>query len=254
MNKKLVDTHVHLNDERFDEDRLDLFKKIEETMDFVVNIGYNLKSSEISLNYAKEFPFIYATVGLHPAEEEAYTEELENKLRELASHEKVVAIGEIGLDYHWMTKSREEQARIFRRQMQLAEELDKPVVIHTRDAMEDTVNILNEFPKVRGILHCYPGSYEIAKKVVDRYYLGIGGVLTFKNAKKLVEVVENIPLEHLVLETDCPYMTPVPFRGKRNEPPYTEFVAKKIAELKNTTYEEVVNITNENARKAYKMI
>ncbi len=251
---KIIDSHVHLNDSRYDEDRDEVLNRIKNEMDFVVNIGYDYESSKISVEYADKYDFIYATVGLHPAEEEEYTQELEDKIRELAKNKKVLAIGEIGLDYHWMTKTKEEQARIFRAQMKLAEELNMPVVIHTRDAMEDTIKILNEFPKVRGILHCYPGSYQIAEKVVDRYYLGIGGVLTFKNAKKLVEVVEKIPIEHLVIETDCPYMTPTPHRGKRNEPVYTKFVAEKIAEIKNMSYQEVVDITNENTRKAYNMI
>lgn len=180
---KRIDSHVHLNDERFDKDRKEVLQRIQEEMDFVVNIGYNLESSQISIDYAKKYPFIYATVGLHPAEEEEYTEALEEKLEEMAREEKVLAIGEIGLDYHWMTKRKELQQEIFRRQLALAERVGKPVVIHTREAMEDTVRILQEFPKVKGILHCYPGSVETAKRMTDRFYLGIGGVLTFKNAK-----------------------------------------------------------------------
>lgn len=167
---------------------------------------------------------------------------------------KVLAIGEIGLDYHWMTKRKELQQEIFRRQLALAERVGKPVVIHTREAMEDTVRILQEFPKVKGILHCYPGSVETAKRMTDRFYLGIGGVLTFKNAKKLVDVVREISLEHLVLETDCPYMAPTPYRGQRNEPIYTKEVAMKIAEIKGISYEEVVEVTNKNTRKAYGML
>lgn len=248
---KIIDSHVHLNDRRFEEDREEVLKRIEENLDFVVNIGYDLESSKISLDYAKEYPFIYATVGLHPAEEEEYTEELEKELENLAKDERVLAIGEIGLDYHWMTKGKEEQKEIFRRQLALAERLGKPVVIHTRDAMEDTVTVLKEYPNIRGILHCYPGSVETARQLVDRFYLGIGGVLTFKNSKKLVEVVKEIPLEKLVLETDCPYMAPTPYRGKRNEPIYTKEVAEKMAEIKGISYEEVVRQTNENTRKAY---
>lgn len=251
---KLIDSHVHLNDRQFDPDRGEVFQRIKEELDFVVNIGYNLESSKISLNYAKRYPFIYATVGLHPAEEEDYTETLENQLEELAKEKKVLAIGEIGLDYHWMTKSKEVQKDIFRKQLALAERIGKPVVIHTRDAMEDTIEILKEFPKVGGILHCYPGSVESARQMIDRYYLGIGGVLTFKNAKKLIEVVRNIPLECLILETDCPYMAPTPYRGERNEPVYTKEVAKKMAEIKGISYEEVVRVTNENTRKAYGLL
>lgn len=251
---KIIDSHVHLNSERFDEDRDEVLKRIEENLDFVVNIGYDLESSEISVDYANKYSFVYATIGFHPDEIEGYSDEAEKKLEELAKNKKVLAIGEIGLDYHWMTRPKEEQWEIFRRQLRLARKLNKPVVIHTREAMEDTINILNEFPDITGILHCYPGSVETAKRMIDRFYLGIGGVLTFKNARKLIDVVTDIPIEKLVIETDCPYMAPTPYRGQRNEPIYTEEVAKKIAELKNISYDEVVRITNENTRKAYKML
>ena len=251
---KIIDSHVHLNSERFDEDRDEVLKRIEENLDFVVNIGYDLESSEISVDYANKYSFVYATIGFHPDEIEGYSDEVEKKLEELAKNKKVLAIGEIGLDYHWMTRPKEEQWEIFRRQLRLARKLNKPVVIHTREAMEDTINILNEFPDITGILHCYPGSVETAKRMIDRFYLGIGGVLTFKNARKLIDVVTDIPIEKLVIETDCPYMAPTPYRGQRNEPIYTEEVAKKIAELKNISYDEVVRITNENTRKAYRML
>ena len=251
---KIIDSHVHLNLSQFDEDRDEVLKRVEGKLDFVVNIGFDLESSEKGVEYADKYSFIYATIGFHPDEIEGYSDEAEKKLEELAKNPKVLAIGEIGLDYHWMTRPKEEQWEIFRRQLRLARKLNKPVVIHTREAMEDTINILNEFPDITGILHCYPGSVETAKRMVDRFYLGIGGVLTFKNARKLVEVVSEIPIEKLVIETDCPYMAPTPYRGQRNEPIFTEEVAKKIAELKNMSYEDVVRITNENTRKAYRMI
>lgn len=252
---KIIDSHVHLNSAQFDEDRVEVFKRIKDELDFVVNIAYDLESSEISVDYANNYDFIYATVGFHPDEIEGYSDEAENRLEELAkNNSKVLAIGEIGLDYHWMTRPKEEQWEIFRKQLRLAKRVGKPVVIHTREAMEDTIKILNEFPEITGILHCYPGSVETAKQMIDRFYLGIGGVLTFKNAKKLVDVVNEIPLEKLIIETDCPYMAPTPYRGKRNEPVYTKEVAKKIAEIKNISYDEVVRVTNENTRKAYKMI
>lgn len=251
---KIIDSHVHLNLSQFDEDRDEVFKRVEEKLDFVVNIGFDLESSKKGVEYADKYSFVYATIGFHPDEIEGYSDEAEKKLEELAKNPKVLAIGEIGLDYHWMTRPKEEQWEIFRRQLRLARKLNKPVVIHTREAMEDTINILNEFPDITGILHCYPGSVETAKRMVDRFYLGIGGVLTFKNARKLVEVVSEIPIEKLVIETDCPYMAPTPYRGQRNEPIFTEEVAKKIAELKNMSYVDVVRITNENTRKAYRMI
>ena len=177
---------------------------------------------------------------------------MEKEIEKLAlNEEKVVAIGEIGLDYHWMADPKEVQAEGFRKQMALAEKVKKPVVIHTREALQDTLDILAEFPNVGGILHCYPGSYEAAKPFLDRYYLGIGGTLTFKNNKKTKELVEVLPLEKIVIETDCPYLTPVPFRGKRNEPIYTSYVAEKIAKIKNISVEEVIKVTTENAKKIY---
>lgn len=251
---KLIDSHAHLDNAQFDEDRAEVLKRVEENLEFAVNIGYDIHSSRRSVDYAHKYDFIYAVVGVHPIDIEGYSDEVEKELEELAKDEKVLAIGEIGLDYHWMTQPKEVQQKFFRRQMELARRVKKPVVIHSRDAMEDTLKILKEFPDVGGIFHCYPGSYESAKEVTDRYYLGIGGVLTFKNAKTLVKVVENIPLDRLVLETDCPYMAPTPHRGKRNEPMYVEYVAQKLAEIKGVSYEEVAKITSENTKKAYGML
>lgn len=250
---RLVDTHCHLDNEKFDEDRLDVIDRIKGNLEFCVNIGYDLTSSKKSLELAKKYDFIYAVIGVHPIDIAEYDEELEKELELLAKDSKVVAIGEIGLDYHWMTEPKEIQQERFRRQLELAKRLNKPVVIHTRDAMEDTVNILKEYPNITGVIHCYPGSLETAKQLVDRFYLGIGGTLTFKNSKKIVEVVKNIPLDRIVIETDCPYLTPEPFRGKRNEPIYVEYIAKKIAEIKEITVEDVTKITTENAKKLYRI-
>ncbi len=252
---KLVDSHAHLDNEAFNEDREQVIERIKEEMEFVVNIAFDLESSKKSVEFANKYDFIYATIGFHPVDIEGYTDEAEKELENLAkNNKKVLAIGEIGLDYHWMTTPKEQQQEIFRRQLDLATKLDLPIVIHSRDAMEDTVKILKEYPDVKGIFHCYPGSVETAKQLVDRFYLGIGGVLTFKNAKKLVEVATDIPLDRLILETDCPYMAPTPFRGKRNEPIYVKYVAEKIAQLKNISYEEVAKATVENTKKAYRMI
>lgn len=250
---KLIDSHAHLDNDQFDEDRAEVLERISEQLEFAVNIGYDIQSSRKSIEYAHKYDFIYAVVGVHPIDIEGYSDEVEKELEELAKDPKVLAIGEIGLDYHWMTQPKEVQQKFFRKQMELARRVRKPVVIHSRDAMEDTLKILNEFPDVGGIFHCYPGSVESAKEVLDRYYLGIGGVLTFKNAKSLVKVVENIPLDKLILETDCPYMAPTPNRGKRNEPVYVQYVAEKIAQLKGITFEEVARATNENTKKAYRM-
>ena len=250
---KLVDTHCHLDNEKFDEDRLEVIERIKENLEFCVNIGYDLASSKKSLELAKEYDFIYAVIGVHPIDIAEYSEEVEKELEILGKNPKVVAIGEIGLDYHWMTEPKEVQQERFKRQLELAERLNKPVVIHTRDAMEDTVNILKEYPNITGVIHCYPGSLETAKQLVDRFYLGIGGTLTFKNSKKAVEVVTDIPLDRIVIETDCPYLTPEPFRGKRNEPIYVEYVAKKIAEIKEISVEDVTKVTTENAKKLYRI-
>ncbi len=250
---KLVDTHCHLDNEKFDEDRLEVIERIKENLEFCVNIGYDLASSKKSLELAKEYDFIYAVIGVHPIDIAEYDEEVEKELELLGKNPKVVAIGEIGLDYHWMTEPKEVQQERFKKQLELAERLNKPVVIHTRDAMEDTVNILKEYPNITGVIHCYPGSLETAKQLVDRFYLGIGGTLTFKNSKKAVEVVKDIPLDRIVIETDCPYLTPEPFRGKRNEPIYVEYVAKKIAEIKEISVEDVTKITTENAKKLYRI-
>lgn len=250
---KLIDSHAHLDNDQFDEDRAEVLERISEQLEFAVNIGYDIQSSRKSVEYAHKYDFIYAVVGVHPIDIEGYSDEVEKELEELVKDPKVLAIGEIGLDYHWMTQPKEVQQKFFRKQMELARRVGKPVVIHSRDAMEDTLKILNEFPDVGGIFHCYPGSVESAREVLDRYYLGIGGVLTFKNAKSLVKVVENIPLDKLILETDCPYMAPTPNRGKRNEPVYVQYVAEKIAQLKGITFEEVARATNENTKKAYRM-
>lgn len=251
---KLIDSHAHLDNEKFDEDRLEVLDRIEEELDFVVNIGYDLKSSRKSVEYADKYPYIYATVGIHPTEIKGYSKDWEEELEKLAKNEKVLAIGEIGLDYYWMTEPKDVQKDIFKRQLELAKRVKKPVVIHSRDAMKDTLDILKEFPDVKGVFHCYPGSIESAREIISNYYLGIGGVLTFKNAEKLVEVVKEIPLEKIVIETDCPYMAPVPMRGKRNEPVYVKYVAEKIAEIKGIGIAEVIKVTNENTRKAYNML
>lgn len=250
---RLVDTHCHINNEKFNDDIEIVIERIKEKLEFCVNIGYDLKSSEESLELSQKYEFIYATIGVHPTDIGMYSDDLEKKLKEMAKNRKVVAIGEIGLDYYWMTEEKEKQKSIFRRQMEIAKDLNLPVVIHSRDAMEDTLEILKEYPEVGGIVHCYPGSIESAKEIMDRYYFGIGGTLTFKNAKKMVKVVEELPLEKIVIETDSPYLTPEPFRGKRNEPVYVEYVAKKIAEIKNVDFEKVVEITTNNAKKIYRI-
>ncbi len=249
---KIIDTHTHIYDKQFEEDFDDVIDRIENELEGIVSIGFDLESSQKSVELAKKYNFVHAVVGVHPVDISKYNDEVEKEIEKLAlNEEKVVAIGEIGLDYHWMADPKEVQAEGFRKQMALAEKVKKPVVIHTREALQDTLDILAEFPNVGGILHCYPGSYEAAKPFLDRYFLGIGGTLTFKNNKKTKELVEVLPLEKIVIETDCPYLTPVPFRGKRNEPIYTSYVVDEIARIKNISVEEVIKVTTENAKKIY---
>lgn len=249
---KIIDTHTHIYDKQFEEDFDDVIDRIENQLEGIVSIGFDLESSQKSVELAKKYNFIHAVVGVHPVDISKYNDEVEKEIEKLAlNEEKVVAIGEIGLDYHWMADPKDVQAEGFRKQMALAERVKKPVVIHTREALQDTLDILAEFPNVGGILHCYPGSYEAAKPFLDRYFLGIGGTLTFKNNRKTKELVEVLPLEKIVIETDCPYLTPVPFRGKRNEPIYTSYVAEEIARIKNISVEEVIKVTTENAKKIY---
>ncbi len=251
---KLIDSHCHLDNDRFDGDRDEVIERIREKLEFAVNIGYDLKSSEESIALAEKHDFMYAVAGVHPTDITGYSQETEDAIEKMARHPKVLAVGEIGLDYHWMTEPKERQQEVFRRQIEIARRVGKPIVVHTRDAMHDTLEILKEYSDVTGIIHCYPGSYESALEVMENYYFGVGGVITFKNAKKLIEAVKHIPLEKLIVETDCPYLTPEPYRGKRNEPVYVEHVARKIAEIKGITYEEVVRATNENTKHAYKLI
>ncbi len=251
---KIIDTHTHIYDKQFIGDFDRVMEDIEEKMEGIVSIGFDLESSLKSLSLAHKYPFVYAVVGVHPVDIKKYDENVEKELKRLAlTEEKVVAIGEIGLDYHWMEDPKDVQAEGFRKQMRLAEDVDKPVVIHTREALKDTLDILSEFPNVGGILHCYPGSYESAKPFLDRYYVGIGGTVTFKNNKKTKELVKDISLDKIVVETDSPYLTPVPYRGKRNEPVYTEYVVEEIARIKEIPMEEVIRITTENAKRIYRI-
>ena len=248
---KLADTHAHIYDEKFRDDFDEIMDRINNELDFVVSIGYDMESSEKSIALSEKYEKIYSVIGFHPTEIKKYSEEAEKKLEELAKNSKVTAIGEIGLDYYWMEDPKEKQMEIFRLQMELARRVKLPVVIHTRDAIEDTVKILEEYKDLGGIMHCYPGSYETAKKLMDRYYFGIGGVVTFKNNKVTKETVKKLPLERIVIETDCPYLTPEPFRGKRNEPAYVKYVAEKIAEIKEVSLEEVIEVTTNNAKMIY---
>jgi len=251
----IFDTHAHYDDEQFNEDRVELLNSMEEQgVGTIVNVSAAYNSCRKVIALAKEYPFVYAAVGIHPDEVGSLNEETFAQMKELFKEEKVVAVGEIGLDYYWDNEPREVQKKWFIRQLELARELDLPVLIHSREAAADTMEIMKEHAKgLSGVIHCFSYSPEQAKEYVKMgFYLGIGGVVTFKNAKKLKEVVQEIPLESLVLETDSPYLAPVPNRGKRNSSLNLVYVAEEIAGLKGISYEEVVRQTTENAKKLYR--
>ncbi|CAM3503292.1 TatD family hydrolase [Pseudostreptobacillus hongkongensis] len=250
--KNLVDTHLHLYDDTYDENRDEIIKQINEKLDFIVNISCDYETSLSCIEYANNNDKMFATIGYHPCDISKYDED---KMKELINisknNNKIVAIGEIGLDYHWMNDPIEVQKEGFKKQIELAIENDLPIVIHTREALDDTLEIVKSYPKLRGIMHCYPGSYEEVLPILDRFYVGVGGTVTFKNNKIGHEMVEKMPIDRIVIETDSPYLTPVPFRGKPNNPVYVEYVVNKIAEIKNMDVEEVKRITTENAKKVY---
>lgn len=251
----IFDTHAHYDDEAYDEDRELLLKDMQKKgVECIVNIGASIASTKRTLELAGRYPFIYGAVGVHPSETGKLTPEDMEWLKQAAQNEKVVAIGEIGLDYYWPEPDRETQKRWFIEQLKLAEEVKLPVVIHSRDAAKETLEILKAWNphKTKGVVHCFSYTWESAKEYLSMdYYFGIGGVLTFKNAKKLVEAVKQIPMERILLETDCPYLAPDPYRGKRNQSDYIYYVADRLAELKNLSREEVLEITGRNAREFY---
>ena len=251
----IFDTHAHYDDEAFDEDREELLWKMKEQgVEFIVNVGASIASTKKTIELVQRYPFLYGAVGIHPSETEELKEEDMLWLKKASVQKDIVAIGEIGLDYYWPEPDREIQKKWFIRQLALASEVKLPVIIHSRDAAEDTLEILKEWDKDKtgGVIHCFSYSKEIAREYLSMgYYFGIGGVLTFKNARKLVEAVEIIPMEKILLETDCPYLSPEPYRGKRNQSGYIDFVAEKLAKLKGITKEEVLRITSDNAKNFY---
>ena len=252
----LFDTHAHYDDEAFDPDRELLLESLPQRgVALVVNPGCDLESSRKAVAYAAEYPHVYAAVGIHPENCGGFTPADMDALRQLAQQPKVVAIGEIGLDYYWAENPpRELQQQVLRSQLALARELRLPVIFHDRDAHGDSLAIVKEFPDVTGVFHCFSGSYEMAKELIRRgWYIGFTGVVTFKNARKAVEVAEKIPLDRILIETDCPYMAPEPFRGRRNDPSLVPFVAKKIAEIRGISAEEAAAATEENAKRLFQL-
>lgn len=252
----LFDTHAHMDDRAFDADRAFLLEGLPaQGIRFLMNPGCSLESSRNAVALAGRYDYIYAAVGSHPdAADEVCDTVLEEYRILCKQNTKVKAIGEIGLDYHYEDIPRQLQLSAFRAQMALAKELDLPVIVHERDAHEDGMAVVREFPEVTGVFHCYSGSAEMARQLVDRgWYIGFTGVLTFKNARKAVETAAALPLDRIVLETDCPYMAPEPFRGKRNDPSRLFRMAQKLAELRGLTEEDVSRITTENGLRLYRM-
>ncbi|MFP7446973.1 TatD family hydrolase [Bacillus infantis] len=251
----LFDTHVHLNAEQFEEDLEEVIGRAQaEGVSHMVVVGFDRPTITKAMELAEAYDFIFACVGWHPVDAIDMTDEDLAWIEELAAHPKVVAIGEMGLDYHWDKSPKDVQKDVFRRQIRMAKKVKLPIVIHNRDATADVVEILREegAGEVGGIMHCYSGSVEVAKECLDmNFYISLGGTVTFKNAKKPKEVAEAVPLEKLLIETDCPYLAPHPYRGKRNEPAYVKLVAEQIAELKGLAFKEVAEATTENAKRLF---
>ncbi len=247
------DTHTHLDDKRFDEDREAVLEKVKASgVCLAVNIGADMESSRSSVRLATENDFIYAAVGVHPHDVESMTEADIDELREMAKHEKVVAIGEIGLDYYYDHSPREAQREWFLRQILLAKELDMPYIVHDRDAHADCLEIIKQSGYFRGVMHCYSGSVEMMEELVKLgFYISFAGPVTFKNAKVPKEAGAKVPLERLLIETDSPYLTPEPHRGKRNDSSMVAFVCKEIAALRNMSEEKIAKLTLENGKRFF---
>lgn len=253
----IFETHAHYDDKAFDEDRDKLLSSMADNgIGFIVNAAASLKSTAASIELAEKYPYIYASAGVHPSETAELNEENFQWLKKQCLGEKVAAVGEIGLDYYWDEPPHEIQKYWFERQLELAREVKKPVIIHSRDAAKDTYDIMaaRNAGEIGGVVHCFSYSPELALAYVEMgFYIGVGGVVTFKNGRKMKEVVEAVPLEKILLETDSPYLSPEPNRGKRNSSLNIPYIAQKIAEIKGLSYDEVVAATEENARKMYQI-
>lgn len=252
----LFDTHAHMDDRVFREDRHTILEGLSEKgVALVMNPGCSLESSRAAAALARQYPFVYAAVGSHPdAADEVCDEVLEEYRKLCKENEKIKAIGEIGIDYHYEDIPRDLQLRAFRAQMALARELELPVIVHEREAHADGMTVVREFPQVTGVFHCYSGSAEMARELVELgWYIGFTGVLTFKNARRAIEAARAIPIERIVLETDCPYMAPEPFRGRRNDPGYLYRMAEQLALIRDLSVEEVHRITMENGKRLYRI-
>ena len=253
----LIDTHTHIDMENF----ADRFDEVMQTakdygVEKVVIPGVEPSGFDRIIKLCEEYPDVYGAVGVHPEELNSYNEEAENKIKELLKHKKIIAVGEIGLDYYWDKSQIEKQKEIFERQILIAKQAQKPILVHDREAHLDSFEILKKSNAAETgvVMHCFSGSPEFAQQCINEgFYIAIGGVVTFKNAKKVKEVAKNVPLDKLLLETDAPYMTPVPFRGKENQPAYVKFVAEEIAQLRGVSFEEIAEATTANAKKLLKI-
>lgn len=251
----IFESHAHYDDEKFDEDRDSLLASMQENgIEYIINVGANLATTQKTIELTEQYPFIYGAVGVHPSDTAELNEENFAWLKSRCGLPKVAAVGEIGLDYYWDEPDREIQKKWFKRQLELAAEETLPVIIHSRDAAKDTVDIMKELEceKIGGVVHCFSYSKEIAREVLDMgFYLGIGGVVTFQNAKAIKEVVAYAPLDRILLETDSPYLAPVPHRGKRNSSLYIPLIAEEIAKIKGTSCEEIISVTNRNTKSLF---
>ncbi len=243
------ESHAHYDDERFDDDRDELLAELPaDGIETVVNSSSDIASSRASIALAEKYPYFYASVGVHPHEVSKMTEADIDTLREMSKHPKVVALGEMGLDFYYDLSPRDSQRYWFKRQLELAEELDMPIIVHSRDAAQECFDIISQSKVRKGVIHCYSGSAPMAEDYADMgFYIGVGGSLTFKNNKKTVEVVEKLPLEKILIETDSPYLAPVPYRGRRNDSRLLKYVVEKISEIKNIPEIDICNITKNNA-------
>lgn len=252
----MIDSHAHLDDERFNEDREEVIKNLKrDNVDYVVNIGADIESSRNSVDLADKCSNIYATVGIHPHDAKTYTDEMEEELIKLSENKKVVAIGEIGLDFYYDNSPRDVQQIVFERQIKMASRLGKNVVIHSREAVKQTFDTIKTYHKnfyFKALIHCFTQSVEMMEEYVKMGdYIALGGAVTFKNSRVPKEVARVVPLDRLLLETDSPYMTPEPYRGKRNEPKYVNEVAKFIADLRGMDVKELIEITDKNTKDFY---